>query len=149
MSEVKTVTVRNDELQVALTGMQRMVAELLQQKTSPHLMMRLRRMMRAAASVVEDAEQERLRLIKLYAKLDEKGEVVNEPAEQGARKAVFETPEKQQEFGAAFQALMAVTSEQPEQLEENDFQWVTTSGEKRQAECLGETLLMLGPLLEE
>ena len=146
------VTIRNDELQAALQGMQRLVSELMQQKVTPHLMMRLRRMIRAATPVVEDVEQERQRRIKLYAKLDEKGEVVDEPAltEKGEpiRRAVFETPSKEREFWAAYNELMAFTSEQPEQLVESDFHWVSASGEKRQAEVLGETLLMLGGLLE-
>jgi hypothetical protein len=133
------VTVRNDELQAAFKGVQSLVAELLQQKVSPHLMMQLRRMTRAAAPVIEDVEQERKRLMQQYAKVDEKGEVITEDFE-GGKKAAFETPEKYQEFAAAYQALMAVTSEQPETLTEKDLEGIV---------CKGEIILLLGPLLEE
>jgi len=132
------VTIANGELQVALRGMQRLAGELMQQKVSPKLMMRLRRMMRAASAVVEDVEQERQRLIKLYAKLDDKDEVVSEDA-AGVKQAVFERPEDRVLFEAAYQSLMTVTSEQPEQLTEADLEGVV---------CQGETVLMLGGLLE-
>ena len=132
------VTIANGELQVALRGMQRLAGELMSQKVSPKLMMRLRRMIRSASAVVEDVEQERQRLIKLYAKLDEAGNVVSEDV-AGIKQAVFEHFEDRALFETSYQSLMAVTSEQPEQLTEADMEGVV---------CQGETVLMLGGLLE-
>ncbi len=58
-----TFTIRNDELKAAMEGM----AALLPERMSAHLAMKLRRMLRAAAPVAKDMEDERQKLLKQHA----------------------------------------------------------------------------------
>jgi hypothetical protein len=138
------VTITNGELQVAVQGM----SELMVERMSAHLAMKLRRMMRAASVIMKDVEEERQKLLKEFCKLDDKGTIVTKTV-NGQNTVEFETPEKARDFEEAYQELMAVTSEQPEHLIESDFHWVAVSGEQRQVETSGKTLMMLGSLLVE
>ena len=126
------VTLKNGQLAAVLTGL----SELLKERMSSTVGLKVRHCIRDVTPLSEDVEQERQKVLREYAKKDEQGEFVSDSRGQ----ATFESAEDAKKFVAALNELLMgdVTVEH-----------VLTAKDLEGIQCTGETLMNLGNLLED
>ncbi|MCB0071913.1 MAG: hypothetical protein KDE20_10665 [Caldilineaceae bacterium] len=94
----QTVTMQNQELMVAHEAL----LHLAQLRVPTATAMRVRRLTRVVGPTVEDVQQERRKLVRLHADLDERGE----PHGDENGKIVFKSDDDREAYAAAHRELM-------------------------------------------
>lgn len=93
-----TVTMQNQELMVAHEAL----LQLAQLRVPTATAMRVRRLARVVGPTVEDVQEERRKLVRLHADLDERGE----PHGDENGKIVFKSDDDREAYAAAHRELM-------------------------------------------
>ena len=98
-----TVTMRYEQVLVAHRALMLLAQMDLPRETAMHI----RRLVRVVGPPAEDAQEERRKLLRLHAQLDERGQVVADEHDQ----VQFESDEKRSDYEEAHRELMELEAD--------------------------------------